>query len=85
MWYRKTAMQGHVNAQFNLGILHMSGDGIPSDNVMCFIWFSIAAKSGDEEAKAFRDKCSEALSSKSLIDAQSRAATMFSEIHNKLQ
>ena len=26
-WYRKAALQGHANAQFNLGLLYLTGEG----------------------------------------------------------
>eukprot|EP00913_Durusdinium_trenchii_P015750 g14801.t1 len=30
-WFEQAALQGHVDAQYNLGLMLESGDGVPED------------------------------------------------------
>ncbi len=50
-WYLKAAGQNHALAQFNLGIMHANGHGMPQDNVEALIWFTKAAQQGDAGAQ----------------------------------
>jgi hypothetical protein len=40
------AVQNHVMAQDNLGMVYMRGEGVPKDVVMAYKWASLAAKGG---------------------------------------
>jgi TPR repeat protein len=42
-WYRKSAEQGNAYAQASLGILYHSGKGLPHDDVLAEMWFTVAA------------------------------------------
>jgi TPR repeat protein len=42
-WYRKAADQGHANAQYNLGVMYSTGQGVPQDYVEAHKWFNLAA------------------------------------------
>ncbi|MDA1310441.1 MAG: hypothetical protein O2985_12665, partial [Proteobacteria bacterium] len=41
-WYRKAAEQGDASAQNNLGIMYRNGKGVPQDNVLAHMWWSLA-------------------------------------------
>ena len=41
-WYKKAALQGHAQAQFNLGLMYESGAGVPKDGVRAYAWTSLA-------------------------------------------
>eukprot|EP00013_Stygamoeba_regulata_P017405 CAMPEP_0177668222 /NCGR_PEP_ID=MMETSP0447-20121125/22628_1 /TAXON_ID=0 /ORGANISM="Stygamoeba regulata, Strain BSH-02190019" /LENGTH=75 /DNA_ID=CAMNT_0019174679 /DNA_START=300 /DNA_END=526 /DNA_ORIENTATION=- len=30
-WFRKAAEQGHVGAQYNMGVMYLDGEGLPMD------------------------------------------------------
>ncbi|MAJ80305.1 MAG: hypothetical protein CMK30_03095, partial [Porticoccaceae bacterium] len=45
-WFRKAANQGVDAAQANLGLMYVTGDGVPKDNVKAFSWWSVAEKQG---------------------------------------
>ena len=45
-WLHQAAEQGHVQAQFGLGVLFMEGQGIPKNNAEAVRWFRLAATRG---------------------------------------
>ena len=51
-WYRKAADQGHVNAQFNLGVKYVNGQGVPKSDKEALKWYQKAANQGHIGAKA---------------------------------
>jgi TPR repeat protein len=51
IWYRKTADQGHVAAQFNLGVMYSNGQGVPKNAAQAIIWFRKAADLGFSRAQ----------------------------------
>lgn len=42
-WFRKAADRGHAKAQYNLGVLHYQGQGVPRDRAIAAQWFRKAA------------------------------------------
>ena len=55
--FRKAAEQGHVSAQFNLGVMYETGEGVPEDKAEATKWIRKAAEQGDEDAKAWLGIC----------------------------
>ena len=51
-WFSRAAEQGHVNAQFNLGVAYAEGRGVPQDEVEAVKWFLSAAVHGHARAQA---------------------------------
>ena len=49
--YRKAAVQGAANAQFLLGDLYESGQGVPQDYTQAAAWYRKAAEQGQAEAQ----------------------------------
>jgi TPR repeat protein len=43
-WYHKTAMQGHVEAQYSLGFMYHNGQGIPQDDIQASDLYRKAAE-----------------------------------------
>ncbi len=50
-WFAKAAEQGHVQAQYNIGISFITGRGISSDFDKYIEWMTKAAKQGHAEAQ----------------------------------
>jgi TPR repeat protein len=50
-WYRQAAEQSHPLAQFNLGMMHAEGQGVPQDPAEAAVWFHKAARQGDAGAQ----------------------------------
>ena len=48
---RKAAMQGDVDAQFDLGYMYANGEGVPEDDQEAVRWYRKAAKQGDASAQ----------------------------------
>ena len=50
-WFRKSAEQGYVHAQNNLGVMYEKGRGVTQDKTEAIKWYCKAAEQGDEKAK----------------------------------
>ncbi len=51
-WFQKSARNGNAQAQYNLGLLHMSGKGVKKDMNIALHWFTLAAKGGVVEVNS---------------------------------
>jgi len=49
-WFEQAAVQGHADAQYNLGLMLESGDGVAEDKEKAAYWLEKAAEQGDDEA-----------------------------------
>ena len=45
-WFRKAAEQGHMNAQFGLGVSYEHGNGVEKSMVVADEWYRKAAEQG---------------------------------------
>ena len=50
-WFRKAAEQGQADAQFNLGVMYVKGDGVPEDDAEAAKWYRKAAEQGYARAQ----------------------------------
>ena len=50
-WYEKAAKQGDDKAQYKLGFMYEKGKGVEEDIIQAVKWYTIAAKSGNIDAK----------------------------------
>ena len=53
--WRSLAQQGNASAQYNLGLMYEKGYGLPQDDILAHMWFSIAAAKGNKTAVKERD------------------------------
>jgi hypothetical protein len=50
-WWQASAAQGFAPAQNSLGrVLASGGPGVPSDKVQAYLWLTLSAQQGDQEA-----------------------------------
>ena len=49
--YKLAASQGDVDAQYNLGVMHENGDGMPVNKAEAKRLYQLAAAKGDEDAQ----------------------------------
>ena len=49
--WRYLADEGHVKAQYNLGVAYARGIGVPQDSAEALKWWKLAAKQGHLEAR----------------------------------
>ena len=50
MWFLKSAEQGDVLAQNNVGVCYEEGIGVPVNVVKAIKWYSLAESQGDQYA-----------------------------------
>ena len=50
-WYRKAALRGDADAQFNLGVCYAKGEGVEKDEVEAVKWYRKAALQGHADAQ----------------------------------
>jgi TPR repeat protein len=51
--WQPLAEAGHVDAQFNLGLMYDNGAGVPRDLRIAAAWYSRAAEAGDRAAQSY--------------------------------
>lgn len=51
-WFRKAAMQEHMQAFYNLGVCNQHGYGMPQNHMTALSWLEKAAQHGHKEAQA---------------------------------
>jgi hypothetical protein len=54
--FRKAAEQGHVSAQFKLGVMYDTGEEVPEDKGEATKWIRKAADQGNADAKEWLEK-----------------------------
>ena len=70
---RVKAAQGHASAQYNLGQMYRTGDGVVQDDVMAHMFFNIAAVNGDKDAITNRGNAEKRMTPSQLEKAQDLA------------
>ena len=50
--FRPLAQAGNAKAQNVMGVMYRKGQGVARSSARAFMWFSLAAKRGDAQAKA---------------------------------
>lgn len=51
--WQPLAEKGQVDAQYNLGVMYYSGDGVKQDYAAAAKWFRMAAEQGDKQAQFY--------------------------------
>jgi TPR repeat protein len=72
-WFRKSAEQGVARAQFTLGLMYVTGQGVLQDNVYAHMWWNIAASTGHADATKNRDIIAERMTAADISKAQELA------------
>jgi hypothetical protein len=78
-WYRKSADQGFANAQYNLGVCHEYGTGVPKDLVESYAYWSLAGRT-DEDARKMLAALEKILSPRDRLRGQQRFKELQKEI-----
>jgi TPR repeat protein len=73
----RLAGQGDADAQVNLGLMYANGEGVSQKNVRAYVWWSVAAEQGREDAKNDRDMVFERLTPDQRARGQEIAAKYF--------
>ena len=74
---KTAAEKGDAAAQFNLGVMYGTGQGVTQDYVLTHMWINLAASrvKGDDQRKyaEVRDRVSAKMTSEQIAEAQKRA------------
>ena len=81
---RFAAMQGHVKAQFYLGMMFAKGQGLPQSPFHAYTWLSLAESQGSIEAVEAIGKLQGHLQAKQIRDAKSQAADLYEKINDNI-
>ena len=76
------AEQGHADAQYNLGVMYVHGQGVPQDHVQALKWFNLAATGGDSLSTKNRDQCRSEMTPEQVAEGQ-RLAREWLKAHQK--
>ena len=68
-WYLKAAEQGIEPAQYYLGIIYLTGLGVPN-YIEAYKWWDLAATAGNADAAVKRDNVTAGMTSEQIADAQ---------------
>lgn len=67
---RPMAERGDANAQYILGMFYDNGFAVPQDRIKAFMWLSLAASQGRENAAIVRDLAARLMTPKQLDEAK---------------
>ena len=65
--------QGLAVAQYNLGYMYATGQGVSMDYVRAHMWFNLAAMKGDADAVKNRENAARKMTSQQMAEAQKLA------------
>jgi localization factor PodJL len=72
-WFKKAAEYGVRDSQYNLAVLLARGLGVPQNFVAAYMWFSVVAAQGDDDAARKRDDVGARLNANELAAAKAMA------------
>ena len=72
-WCSLAADQGSADAQNNLGVAYLKGDGVPQDFVRAHMWFNLSAAQGKKSAAKNRDRIAALMTPAQIAEAQTLA------------
>ncbi len=67
---KKAAEQGHAVAQYDLGVMYETGEGVPEDDIQAYAWISLASAQGVENAKKVKEMLTGEMTSAEVAEAQ---------------
>ena len=72
-WYRLSAEQGDVQAQYNLGLMYADGLGVLQDHVSAYMWWNLAGSKGDKNAVTNKNTVEKDMTPQQIEKAQEMA------------
>ena len=72
-WYRKAAEQGNAQAQFQLGYMYFTGNGVNKDAVIAHMWINISGANGHTVSSDGRSMAEERMTREQIAEAQALA------------
>lgn len=75
-WYRKSAQQGHVRAQYNMAVLHLHGHGVERDPVEAYAWLLQSSRGGHEASGSLMRDLDAILNDRQVAAARERSTKL---------
>jgi len=72
--FRPLAQAGNAKAQNVMGVMYRKGEGVARNSAKAFMWFSLAAKKGDTQAKVSVQEISKEMTPAELTQAKEMMA-----------
>jgi TPR repeat protein len=72
--FRPLAQAGNAKAQNVMGVMYRKGEGVARNSAKAFMWFSLAAKKGDTQAKVSVQEMSKEMTPAELTQAKEMMA-----------
>ena len=72
--FRPLAQAGNARAQHVLGVMYRKGEGVGRSSAKAFMWFSLAARKGDTQAKASLQDMSGQMTPAEMVQANEMTA-----------
>lgn len=69
-WYQRSAVLGFPLSQYRLARHYEAGVGMARDYVLAYLWYAMAADSGDALAADARDRLAARMSAEQIADAR---------------
>ena len=77
------AGQGHVIAQFNLGVSYANGEGIPQNHVKAYMWWSLAKAQGHNVAAKYMISIKKSMAPSDVSRAQQLAENWWNNFNER--
>lgn len=71
------ADQGYASAQYNLGRMYATGEGVPENSIRAYVWWSMAKTQGHTKAADNLDILKPMMTPQQIADGQALAAKCF--------
>ena len=68
--FKSLAERGLADAQYNLGVMYDSGNGVQQDYVLAYMWYTLAETRGDEGAIKNRGLVAAEMTREQIAEAQ---------------
>ena len=72
--FRPLAQSGNAKAQNVMGVMYRKGEGVAKNSAKAFMWFGLAAKKGDAQAKASLQEMSKEMTPAEMTQANEMMA-----------
>lgn len=82
-WFKQAAEKGYPLAQYNIGILWYTGNGVPTmDSVKAYAWFSLAAANGYADGEMAKNFLETRLNKEELRQAQELSLLLYKKMES---
>ena len=71
---KPAADQGDGTAQFNLALMYQTGQAVPKNDVLAYMWTTLAVKHGNQSAVAYQKMVTRTMTPAQIAEAEKLAS-----------